>query len=164
MDIQVMLRDMVEKGVEDVFIISGRPVSYKQNRLVKNWGEEKLTPALTREILLAVYALAERNPELLLKRGDDDFSFALKGVSRFRVNAYKQRGSYAAVIRVVAFTLPDPEEMRLPRTVLDLAKLRRGMILVTGPSGSGKTTTLTCLLDKINEQRSAHIITLEDPI
>ncbi len=109
MDIQALLRDMVEKGVEDVFIISGRPVSYKQNRLVKKTGgEEKLTPALTREILLAVYALAERNPELLLKRGDDDFFVCIKGVSRFRVNAYKQRGSYLTVIRVVAFTLPDP--------------------------------------------------------
>ena len=164
MDIQMLLKDMVEQGVEDIFIISGRPVSCKQNKLVKNWGEEKLTPAQTQEMLLAVYALAGRNPETFLKRGDDDFSFAIKGVSRFRVNAYKQRGSYAAVIRVVAFTLPDPEEMRLPSTVLDLAELRRGMILVTGPSGSGKTTTLTCLLEKINEQRSAHIITLEDPI
>ena len=164
MDIQMLLKDMVEQDVEDIFIISGRPVSCKQNKLVKNWGEEKLTPAQTREMLLAVYALAGRDPEALLKRGDDDFSFAIKGVSRFRVNAYKQRGSYAAVIRVVAFTLPDPEEMRLPRTVLDLAELRRGMILVTGPSGSGKTTTLTCLLEKINQHRSAHIITLEDPI
>ncbi|MGI6091322.1 MAG: type IV pilus twitching motility protein PilT [Saccharofermentanales bacterium] len=164
MDIQVLLKDMVEKGVEDIFIISGRPVSCKQNRIVKNWGEDKLTPAQTQEMLHAVYALAERDPETFLKRGDDDFSFALKGVSRFRVNAYKQRGSYAAVIRVVAFSLPDPEEMRIPRTVLDLAELRRGMVLVTGPSGSGKTTTLTCLLEKINEQRNAHIITLEDPI
>ena len=164
MDIQMLLKDMVEQGAEDIFIISGRPVSCKQNKLVKNWGEEKLTPAQTREMLLAVYVLAGRDPKALLKRGDDDFSFAIKGVSRFRVNAYKQRGSYAAVIRVIAFSLPDPEEMHLPRTVLDLAELRRGMILVTGPSGSGKTTTLTCLLEKINEQRSAHIITLEDPI
>lgn len=164
MEIQVLLKDMVERGAKDIFIISGRPVSYKQSHLIENWGEEKLTPAQTQEMLLAVYDLAGRNPEEFLKRGDDDFSFGLKGVSRFRVNAYRQRGSYAAVIRVVAFSLPDPAKMRLPREVLNLAKLRRGMVLVTGPSGSGKTTTLACLLEKINEERSAHIITLENPI
>lgn len=164
MEIQMLLKEMVEKGAKDIFIISGRPISYKQSHLIENRGEEKLTPAQTQEIILAVYALAERDPEDFLKRGDDDFSFALKGISRFRVNAYRQRGSYAAVIRVVEFSLPDPVEMRLPQEVLNLSKLRRGMVLVTGPSGSGKTTTLTCLLEKINEERSVHIITLEDPI
>lgn len=99
MEIQVLLKDMVERGAKDIFIISGRPVSYKQSHLIENWGEEKLTPAKTQEMLLAVYALAKRDPKEFLKRGDDDFSFGLKGVSRFRVNAYKQRGSYAAVIR-----------------------------------------------------------------
>lgn len=98
------------------------------------------------------------------KTGDDDFSFAIPGVSRFRVSTFKQRGSYSAVIRVISFTLPQPSELHIPDAVMNLADSRRGMVLVTGPAGSGKSTTLACLIDRINHEREDHIITLVDPL
>ena len=98
------------------------------------------------------------------KTGDDYFSFAIPGVSRFRVSTFKQRGSYSAVIRVISFTLPQPSELHIPDAVMNLADSRRGMVLVTGPAGSGESTTLACLIDRINHEREDHIITLEDPL
>ena len=99
-----------------------------------------------------------------METGDDDFSFSIPGVSRFRVNAYKQRGSLAAVIRVIAFRLPDPAELSIPEDVMNISDYTRGMVLVTGSAGSGKSTTMACLIDRINHTREGHIITLEDPL
>ena len=96
--------------------------------------------------------------------GDDDFSFAVPGLARFRVNAYRQRGSLAAVVRVVAFDIPDWRSLHIPEAVMDLAAVAHGMVLVTGTAGSGKSTTQACIIDRINRTREAHIITLEDPI
>ncbi len=164
MDIQALLKDMVDREAADIFVISGRPIGYKSHHKIENYTGERLLPAQTEKLVLAMYAMAGRDPEILKERGDDDFSFAVRGVSRFRVNAYKQRGSLAMVIRVVPFSLPDPTTLRIPAGVLDLADKQRGLVLVTGSSGSGKTTTLTCILEEINERRDAHIVTLEDPI
>lgn len=100
----------------------------------------------------------------LLVHGDDDFSFAIPGVSRFRVSAYKQRGALSAVIRVITFQLPNPQELGIPEAVMQFADHTKGMILVTGSAGSGKSTTLACLIDRINNTRNTHIITLEDPL
>lgn len=96
--------------------------------------------------------------------GDDDFSFSVVGLSRFRVSTYKQRGSLAAVIRVVYFDLPDYKALHIPDAVMLAAKKTKGFVLVTGPAGSGKSTTLACIIDAINNTRNAHVITLEDPI
>ena len=96
--------------------------------------------------------------------GDDDFSFARKGLARFRVNAYRQRGSVAAVIRVVAFEIPSYQELRIPEAVMQVADQQHGMVLFSGTAGSGKSTTQACIIDKINHTRSGHVITLEDPI
>jgi twitching motility protein PilT len=97
-------------------------------------------------------------------KGDDDFSFAIPGLSRFRVNAYKQRGSLSAVIRVISFSMPDPASICIPDSIINMSRESTGMVLITGPAGNGKSTTLACIIDAINHQRSAHIITLEDPI
>ncbi len=164
MDIQALLKDMVDREAADIFVVTGRPIGYKSHHKIENYAGDRLLPAQTEKLVLAIYAMAGRDPEILRVRGDDDFSFAVKGVSRFRVNAYKQRGTLAMVIRVVAFSLPDPAKLGIPEGVLDLAEKQRGLILVTGSSGSGKTTTLTCILEEINERRDAHIVTLEDPI
>jgi twitching motility protein PilT len=102
--------------------------------------------------------------EKLMKTGDDDFSFAIPGISRFRMNAYRQRGSLAAVIRVIAFEIPKPEDIHIPKQILDLGDLQKGLVVVTGPAGSGKSTTLACIIDQINSTKTANIITLEDPI
>ena len=96
--------------------------------------------------------------------GDDDFSFSIVGMGRFRCNAYKQRGSLAAVLRVVAFELPDYRNLGIPQTVIDLSRRKKGLVLITGSAGSGKSTTLSCIINEINLTRNSHIITIEDPI
>lgn len=122
-------------------------------------------PEQTNEILQIIYQLAgNRDISRLHDTGDDDFSFSIPGLSRFRINAYKQRGSLAAVIRVIAFQLPDPAELSIPEDVMSVADLTKGMVLVTGSAGSGKSTTMACLIDRINHSREGHIITLEDPL
>lgn len=165
MQLTEMLKAAVEKGASDIFIVSGLPLAYKINNSIQNQSEEKLYPDATRRMILEIYELAsQRDPKRLLEKGDDDFSFSLVGVSRFRVSTYKQRGSLAAVIRVVKFDLPDPAQLGVPQTVLDLGRLKKGLVLVTGPAGSGKSTTLACMIDLINRSRNCHVITLEDPI
>jgi twitching motility protein PilT len=126
--------------------------------------EEKVFPQETQQLIGDLYAKAGRSMEHYLEAGDDDFSFALPGLARFRVNAYRQRGSLAAVVRVVAFDIPDWKTLHIPETVMDLADVTAGMVLVTGTAGSGKSTTQACIIDRINHTRQAHIITLEDPI
>uniref|UniRef100_UPI003FF059D0 type IV pilus twitching motility protein PilT n=1 Tax=Agathobacter sp. TaxID=2021311 RepID=UPI003FF059D0 len=148
----------------DIFIIAGRPLTYKSKGIMNTLDDQRMEPKDTFQFVSAIYTLAERNIDDFDRTGDDDFSFAIPGVSRFRVSTFKQRGSYSAVIRVISFTLPHPSELGIPDAVMELANSRSGMILVTGPAGSGKSTTLACLIDKINHEREAHIITLEDPL
>ena len=165
MDAQEILSEMVAKGVADVFVITGKPFSYKLGNVISSRDDSVLMPQDTAEFLRQIYQLAQNRPlGQLLDNGDDDFSFALQGVSRFRVNAYKQRGTLAAVIRVVSFDMPNPEALSIPPSVINLANLQRGMVLITGPAGSGKTTTLATIIDRVNATRNAHIITLENPI
>ncbi|MBO4819171.1 MAG: PilT/PilU family type 4a pilus ATPase [Firmicutes bacterium] len=111
-----------------------------------------------------IYSNSGRSIEHFLECGDDDFSFAVGGLARFRVNTYRQRGSMASVIRIVHFDIPDWQAMGIPKAVMDLADLKNGMVLVTGTAGSGKSTTLACIIERINSTRDCHIITLEDPI
>lgn len=158
------LKQAVEDGASDLFVVAGGPVSEKVEGALRPMGEERVFPQETEQYLNELYHLAERPMEEYLRRGDDDFSFAVRGLARFRVNAYRQRGSLAAVIRVVAFDIPDYKALGIPEAVMNLAELRSGMVLVSGTAGSGKSTTQACLLDRINRTRQAHIITLEDPI
>ena len=148
----------------DIFINAGRPLSIKTDGRLSTYGD-RLMPEQTSEILEAIYQMANnRDISRLHNTGDDDFSFSIPGLSRFRINAYKQRGSLAAVIRVIAFQLPDPAELSIPEDVMSIADLTKGMVLVTGSAGSGKSTTMACLIDRINHSREGHIITLEDPL
>ncbi|MDR2770759.1 MAG: PilT/PilU family type 4a pilus ATPase [Clostridiales Family XIII bacterium] len=165
MEIKAILKGIVEEGASDVFLIAGRPVSFKLGGRIKTLNDDPLLPVKTNALISEIYELApNRKIECLLEKGDDDFAFAIPDVSRFRVNVYKQRGSLAAVIRVVSFSLPDPEKLNIPPAVLDLADRAQGLILFAGPAESGKTTTLACLIDRINSTREGHIITLENPI
>ena len=159
-----MLQRAVEMGGSDIFIIPGSCVTVKvQNNFVK-LTEDRVLPADTERLVRQMYELAHRDYALLDREGDDDFSFAILHVSRFRCNAYRQRGTIAAICRIVNFELPDPEQMHIPQLVMNLVAQRSGMILVTGPAGSGKSTTLACMVDRINQNRGAHIVTIEDPI
>ncbi len=164
MDIKKVLAEATEGGASDIFIVAGRPITYKTQNGMKTLNEIRLTNNETQDFLCDIYSMAERILDYFDKTGDDDFSFAIPGVARFRINAFKQRGSYSAVIRVISFTLPSPEELHIPDVVMDLANCHTGIVLVTGPAGSGKTTTLAALIDKINKEREEHIITLEDPL
>lgn len=159
-----LLRDAMKMEGSDVFIIPFSPVSTKANGKIVAVSEEKVTLPEVQTLIDRAYELAGRNKQNLERDGDDDFSFAIRDVSRFRCNIYRQRGSLAAVFRVVAFGLPDPQKRHIPDLVMKLADLRSGMVLVTGPAGTGKSTTLACILDKINQTRDGHIITIEDPI
>ena len=164
MDVRKILEEATKREASDIFIIAGRPLTYKSKGAMNTLDDQRMEPKDTFQFVSAIYTLAERNIDDFDRTGDDDFSFAIPGVSRFRVSTFKQRGSYSAVIRVISFTLPHPSELGIPDAVMELADSRSGMILVTGPAGNGKSTTLACLIDKINHEREAHIITLEDPL
>ena len=129
MNAREILEQAVREDVSDIFIVAGLPVSCRKNGNIIQTQEEKLFPKETEALLNEIYGMAgDRDMMNLLVHGDDDFSFAIPGVSRFRVSAYKQRGALSAVIRV------------------------------TGSAGSGKSTTLACLIDRINNTRNTHII------
>ena len=153
-----------ENHASDIFIIAGRPLSVKIDGKMSIFGE-RLMPDDTDRLIHQIYSMAgNRNIDPFLQKGDDDFSFSIPGLSRFRVNAYRQRGSLAAVIRVIAFDLPTPDILHIPEEVMSAADFTKGMVLVTGPAGSGKSTTMACIVDRINHSREGHIITLEDPL
>lgn len=158
------LTQAVNMGASDIFLVPGAPVSCKLEGLLTAMADEKLMPGDSEKLISQIYNQAQRDMESYRRTGDDDFSFAVPGLARFRVNAYRQRGSLAAVIRIVAFSIPDWNKLGIPRQVMDLAKVHSGMVLVTGTAGCGKSTTMACLVDQINRQRACHIITLEDPI
>ena len=158
------LRFAVEAKASDLFIVAGGPVCVKLEKRMTPVGGERVFPQETERLIMALYQQAQRSPDRFLSRGDDDFSFSVGGLARFRVNTYRQRGSLAAVVRIVAFDIPSWEELSIPAQVMDLAEETHGMILVTGTAGSGKSTTQACVIDRINHTREAHIITLEDPI
>lgn len=164
-DAKQILTQAVSQNASDIFIVAGLPISYRISGVIQRSSDECLRPSDTEELLCEIYDLADhRSIEQLSLHGDDDFSFALAGVSRFRISAYKQRGSFSAVIRIITFTLPDYRELDIPDYVMQLGHIGKGMVLVTGPAGSGKSTTLACLIDQINKTRQEHIITLEDPL
>lgn len=165
MNMQSVLQDALDKNASDIFIVSGSPLAFRLNGQVVPSGEHILTPEDTQELIRQIYELADNNQlEKYLMTGDADFSFSIAGMGRFRVNAYKQRSSQSAVLRVVRFDLPESAELGIPQTVIDLHQFSKGLVLVTGPAGSGKSTTLSCIIDRINHTRNGHIITLEDPL
>ena len=158
------LKRAVADQASDLFLVAGGPVSMKLDGRIQPIGTERLLPPNTKQLISEIYEMADRSMEGYLARGDDDFSFAVPGLARFRVNAYRQRSSMAAVVRIVSFDIPDWQRIRIPEQVMNLADTNHGMILVTGTAGSGKSTTQACIIDRINRTRSCHIITLEDPI
>ena len=164
MDLITLLRGAVEKQASDIFVLASLPLSYKLNGIIVAQEEEKVTPQISRAIIEEIYETAGRPMDRLLKTGDDDFSLAISGLSRFRVSTYKQRGSLAAVIRLVSFEIPNYEELGIPESVMSVADKTKGLVLVTGPAGGGKSTTLACIIDRINATRNGHIITLEEPL
>ncbi len=164
MELVDILKTAVEKKASDIFFVVGQPITYKIENTLEKHDDQKLWVDDTKRITDGLYELAKRDNKRFVTTGDDDFSVSVAQVGRFRVNVFKQRGSCSAVLRVVNFSLPNYEEMGIPDTVMNLANLKKGLVLVTGAAGSGKSTTISYIIDRINETRNCHILTLEDPI
>lgn len=162
MDLNQLLKLGVEKNASDIHITVGMPPTLRINGELVKLEAPILKPDDTKKFAYEV--LTDKMIEKLEEKGEIDVSFSSAGVSRYRVNAFKQRGSYGIVLRLIPFEIPSMHTMHIPTAIEDLASLRRGLVLVTGPTGSGKSTTLATLVDKINRERNAHILTLEDPI
>lgn len=163
------LRRAMEEKASDIFIVAGIPMTFKKNGVLHRAESAPLTPADTEHHIRELYALARREARHFFVNADeqahdDDFSFSIDGLGRFRANVFRQRGSCACVIRVISFGLPTPEKLFIPESVLEFAARKNGLVLVTGSAGSGKSTTLACIIDRINTTREQHIITIEEPI
>lgn len=164
MEIEQILRRAVDCGASDIFVTAGLPLTFKVKGEQLREGPS-YTPADSGAFAAALYRLAGREAGCVEGgRMDDDFSCSLSNVGRFRVNLFRQRGSLAAVVRVIRFGLPDPEALHIPPEIMAVKDCKKGLVLVTGQAGSGKTTTLACIVDAINHSRTGHILTLEDPV
>jgi len=160
--IEEILTVAKEAGASDVHLTVGIPPKMRVNGNLVTMDFPKMLPADTLDVILSIMTESQR--ERYEEKGEYDMSYAVPNVARYRVNAFKQRGSAALAFRVVATEIPSPEKLGVPTSVVDLYQRKRGLILVTGPTGSGKSTTLAAIIDKVNSNRDAHIITLEDPI
>jgi twitching motility protein PilT len=157
----------VSKQVSDLIFSPGRLPQVELNGQLKEVniaGVGKLTPEMTRRIATDLIGTNEIVAGKLEKEGSADLSYGLPGISRFRVNVFRQRGSYAIVMRVIPQAIPDFTTLNLPSQLGDIVELRNGIVLITGPTGSGKSSTLAAILDKINDEKAYHIVTIEDPI
>jgi twitching motility protein PilT len=153
--------------VSDLIFSPGRAPQIELNgQLVelKYKGLESLTPQDTLTIAHDIMGKNETALRKLEQEGSADLSYGVAGVARFRVNIFRQRGSCAIVMRVIPDKIPNFEELNLPKVVEEVVDIRNGIVLVTGPTGSGKSSTLAAILDKMNEQKAFHILTIEDPI
>jgi len=158
-----LLRIAVERRASDVHITVGRsPVIRINGKFEEAGSSDRLTAEDT--LQYARQCLDDEQFERFKKTGDVDCSVSIANLARFRVNAFKQRGSTAVAIRVLSSTIPTIDELQLPQTLKNLCAIKEGMVLVTGPTGSGKSTTLAAMINEINLNRSCHILTLEDPI
>ena len=161
--IEDILREAKDNGASDVHVTVGLPPKMRLNgKLVPMESFNKMLPPDT--LAIAQEIMSEKQLEKLEENGQHDMSFSIRGVGRYRLNVFKQRGSIAMAFRVVASEIPSVETLGIPEGVSDLYKKKRGLVLVTGPTGSGKSTTLASIIDTINNNREAHVITLEDPI
>ena len=157
-----LLRKMIEMGGSDLHITTNSAPMVRVHGTLRPLDYPELTPAETKQLAYSVLTDAQKHrfEETL----ELDFSFGIKGLSRFRANLFNQRGAVGAVFRAIPYEIKSFEELGLPPVIQNLCDKPRGLILVTGPTGSGKSTTLAAMLDKINRDRHEHIITVEDPI
>jgi len=162
-ELEQILQKAIALEASDVFLITGQPVTYKVGGKLQRSESDILTVEHSLGIIDEIYLLGKRD-KAVRERGDDDFALSLKGIGRFRVNVYRQRGAFSAVMRAVPFELPPIEKMGIPEQVMEISRMKKGLVLVTGTAGSGKSTTLAYIIDAINRNRDCHILTLEDPI
>ena len=158
-----LLQILVERGASDLHVTNGTyPQIRIAGRLIPLTEFEVLTPEDTQRLAYSV--LNESQKQRFEEQNELDLSFGIQNLARFRCNVYRQRGAIGAAIRVIPYKIRPFEELGLPKVVQELADRPKGLVLVTGPTGSGKSTTLAAMIDKINGERSEHIMTIEDPI
>jgi twitching motility protein PilT len=161
--IKELLVKMLEQEASDLHIAVGLPPMVRVDGMLEPLdGHDPLTPEKTRELIYTV--LNEEQVKDFESEHELDMSFGLEGLSRFRVNVYRDRGSVVAAFRAIPFGIRTFEELGLPQIVADFAIRPHGLVLVCGATGSGKSTTLAAIIDRINKERNCHIITVEDPI
>lgn len=159
-----ILQDALRQGASDIFIVSGTAIGYRISGKIVRVNNDFLTPEDTKYLISQIFEFAGYEFGAVDDNMEYDFSFSIQGIGRFRTNVYKQRGSFAAVLRNVMYEIPDYRVLHIPEAIMNLADTKKGIVLITGSAGSGKSTTLTCMIDRINERRQGHIITIEDPI
>jgi len=157
-----LLLMMVQKKASDLHLTTGTPPQLRVDGSMVPTPFEKLTPDVCQRLIYSL--LTDQQRQTFEAKNELDLSFGIKGVGRVRMNVFRQRGSVGGALRSIPSQFMTFEELGLPNVVYDILKAHRGLVLVTGPTGSGKSTTLASMIDYLNENRSAHIITIEDPI
>ena len=157
-----LLKAMVEKGATDLHVTTGSPPQLRIDGRLVPLKTAPLTNVETKQLCYSILTDAQKHR--FEEENELDLSFGVKGLSRFRANLFMQRGAVAGAFRTIPYKILSFSELGLPAIVADLTKKPRGLVLVTGPTGSGKSTTLASIIDKINNDRHEHIMTIEDPI
>jgi len=157
-----LLQEMVQRGATDLHISAGAPPLFRIDGVLVPSSYPPVTPEQAQ--VLAYSVMRDEHKKKFEEEWECDFSFGISGLSRFRANVYKQRGTVSIAIRTIPFRIRSFNELGIPMVIAELASRPKGLILVTGPTGSGKSTTLAAIIDKINSERKCHIITIEDPI
>ena len=162
-NLRSLLEEMIERDASDLHITAGERAKLRiDGEIANSKSDHQLSP---RDTLQLAYSVLTENQKKRFETEDElDFSFGIQNLARFRGNCFKQRGCVSLVIRQIPFTVQTFDELGLPAPLAGLTGRPRGLVLVTGPTGSGKSTTLAAMVDKVNKERSAHIITIEDPI
>jgi twitching motility protein PilT len=160
--IDAILDTAITLNATDIHLQAGLPPVYRvQRRLIQKDGE-KLGPQELEDLVFSL--MTDQQKRIFREKLDYDFSCSVPGRARFRVNAFRQRDSVAAALRRIPFEIPTVESLGLAASMLELTRLKRGFVLITGATGHGKSTTLAALIDRINQERSLHVVTIEDPI
>lgn len=160
--IEDLMEQLIEMGGSDMHIQAGAPVYFRISGKLQPFGEDPLNPQECQKLIFSMLNNSQRKE--LEQNWELDCSYGVKGLARFRVNVYKERGYYAACLRALSSKIPNFDQLGLPDIVREMSERPRGLVLVTGPTGSGKTTTLAAMIDLINRTRPEHILTVEDPV
>ncbi len=157
-----LLKAMIEKGASDLHVTTSSPPQLRIDGKLNPLKMPPLSPPETKQLCYSVLTDAQKHR--FEETNELDLSFGVRGLSRFRANVFLQRGAVAGAFRAIPYKVKSFEELGLPRSVLEMSKKPRGLVLVTGPTGSGKSTTLASIIDRVNTERNDHIVTIEDPI
>src|SRR5258708_25204523 len=160
--IDTLLRQMFEKGASDLHLTAGAAPSIRLHGEMEPLDFEKLRPETCQQLVYSI--LTDEQKEKFERENELDLSFGVEGIGRVRMNVFKQRGAVASVLRQIPTKIKNFEDLMLPKCVQDIVKVPKGLVLVCGPTGSGKSTTLAAMIDWINENEAAHLITIGHPI